>query len=70
MHNILTLLIWYAKTNSLYFNVTYLVCVEECLIFYRYLFSMPRRMPHILNVTYLVCPRTMPHILRLLYLVC
>ena len=66
MPHILTLLIWYTKMphiligvpkkNASYFNVTYLVCREECLIFWtlliwyakknssnfkRYLFGVP-----------------------------
>ena len=28
---------------------------EECFYFKPYLFGMPRRMPHIFNITYLVC---------------
>ena len=54
-----------AKKNASYFNVTYLVGQEECLnifsdtylvsqedglIFSRYLFGMPRRIPHILTL--------------------
>ena len=33
MSYILPLLIWYAEKNASYFNVTYLVFQEECLIF-------------------------------------
>ena len=64
MPNILILLIWYAKKNNLYFTFTYLVCRknvslynviylecrEKCLIFERYLFVVPTRMPHILKI--------------------
>ena len=50
MPHILTLPIWCVEKNCLYINVTYVVCREEYLIFQRYIFGMPRRIPHILTL--------------------
>ena len=63
MHNILnvTYLVCQEEIPHI-LTFTYLVCVEECLIFYRYLFSMQRRMPHILTLL-MRYDKRMPHIL-------
>ena len=49
MPHISTLLIWCVENNSSYFNLTYLVCQDECLICELDLFGVPRRIPHILT---------------------